>query len=1271
MKLRTFAASALAVLMAFAGGAKNGNAPTLSLPVPGEATIVQNMSDDGKWIIVQSVVDNDDGNAHGNGGTLISVDNSREKYTITHPSGFVLLGDVSDGGTIVAGCVNNQPAFWTRATGEWTVTKLPKGYAVGQLLAITPDGKYAVGKMSADPTNITDAMNYAALMVDLTTNEVVELKNLPTIDMSGINQNENALRAISPDGRYIVGDLSYCYMGETVAYIYDCQTATFVYPGFELTGNRLKPLATGLHHSDVSTMSPNGEWVAGPAYMVKPVAGSEYGDEYYCTYRYHIPTGKYEVYDGTYDHDVVVFSISNEGTVLAATPFENPYSAMMIRHGNYYYPMSDIYKQVYEYDFEASTGYAVTGKPINISSDGKTIVMMPSNYECYIMHLQEPLEDVCAGIDLLGNYTVTPAEGSTFSRLNTVSVNFGRSIDLYGNASDIQLLDGQGNQLRTALSSSTKADASTLTIGFRATDLENGQKYTVRIPANMVSLKDDREMSNKEITISYTGRGDKPVALQATAPANGATLSRLDMTTSPILMQFDSQVAINPDLVSSSVLRSIGDTPQYICNLNLAAAANQVLVYPTAGQYLYKGVEYEVSIPAGAITDVSGAPYTASEAITLHFTGSYERELNTDGRYIFNDVCDSFTNWMIYEGDGNNPGGVPTLWGFTADYPWFPIREDEVAEEWSFASHSMYSPAGKSDDWLSTPQLFIPDDKCVLTFDSQSYRKAKQDRLKVMVLATDNIYQLLSAEAVKEFRDKGDVVYDEVQSPGSSEEFLAGDWTHNTVSLSKYAGKNVYIAFINENNDQSAVFLDNVQVVHDTRFTAVFENPERVVAQDNIKISGSVGITSVAETFHSIKLALKDAQGQQIDVIEQNALNLKNGDVYPFAFANPLPLQKGEENRFSVDVTLGDETASATSSVKNLVFAPIQRVVLEEYTGSDCGNCPLGIRAIENLESYFPGLFIPITLRCYGGDYLGNGVTNYAAFLGLQAAPTGMINRNGITSPMVSNGSDYLFSGAGLFDSDGVEQLVWLDYVQQEFTRGTDLNVDLSSNYDADAKTFDATVSVTPALSLQSQDLRVFMVLTEDNLETYQANYLASVVSANIGEWGKGGKYGQGTVYPYTAMDVARTCYGTTFAGTNGLLPSNLAAGQTYTANVQGALPANVEVPENCKLTAMIIDGNSQRVVNSVRLNGLSGNTSGVEDIVGDGEANAVVEVIDGQIVIAAEGAFRAEVYNVAGSLVEAVEAQGSASIDAEGIHGVAIVRITTAQATKIVKVVL
>ncbi len=54
--------------------------------------------------------------------------------------------------------------------------------------------------------------------------------------------------------------------------------------------------------------------------------------------------------------------------------------------------------------------------------------------------------------------------------------------------------------------------------------------------------------------------------------------------------------------------------------------------------------------------------------------------------------------------------------GFDADNtPWnFSIRDDG-AYDYCAASHSMYNPPAKSDDWLVIPQLAIDNEHTVLS----------------------------------------------------------------------------------------------------------------------------------------------------------------------------------------------------------------------------------------------------------------------------------------------------------------------------------------------------------------------------------------------------------------------------------------------------------------------------------------------------------------------------------------------------------------------------
>lgn len=1257
-------AGAFSAAMSVAMNAQANMAPEFINPSPGTSIVITDMSANGKWMISETAGNEDGGEVKPAGGVLINLDNITEKYTISHKSGLAGVGAVTNDGSIVVGECQMKPAFWSKDTKEWTLLPLPQGYTTGRLNAVTPDGHYAVGIVGQG-----DIYEFNAICYDLTEKKIIELPNLPYLDMQNSDQKQNQFNAISPDGRYILGVLSqsYIYPMATCTYVYDRQTATYKFIGFNeptTPGGKWTGKVNGIYAVEGGSMSPNGQWIGGSAYIVKDIAGSDFGREYYVGYRYNIATDTFEVFDGQHDSDIGGFSITNDGTLLAGTPPVNPYSSMVIRYGNYYYNLNQILKQVYNIDFESKTSFSVTGKPVEVSDDGLTIAMLPTTSDTYILRLKEPLTDVCTKIDLLGDYTVTPSIGSVFSALSTLSINFGQPVSVIGNPTRIALLDESGKTVRNALKATV--EASTLTIGFRTTNLNPGKTYTVSVPAGMICLTGDEQVKSREIKITYTGRAEGPVKMVNAYPADGNAFGRLDMNTNPLMLTFDAQLKVAEN-AKGYFYRVENDEAELICDLNIACGDNQMAAFPTAGQYLYKDVAYRIVIPQGTVTDLSGQG--GNEELQFDYTGTYVREIPTGTRYIFQDDGQASTNWMYYEGDHNTPTQKMIDWGFlNADqYPWFSVKESNESSDWVLASHSMYTPAGQSDDWLCTPQLFLPDENCVLTFDSQSYMKDKQDYLKVYILATDDIYSDIRETTVARFRKEGKLIYDELQSPGENEELLSGEWRHNVIDLAEYAGKNVYIAFVNENNNQSAIFLDNVCVVRDIKYVASFENPARLINKDGITVKGSIAITSEIDTYKSISLTLKDSKGNTVDQISESNLNLKNKDIYPFSFAKELVLEKGLENKFSVDLKLGDEKVETLeSSVKNLTFEPVQKIVLEEFTGQGCPNCPRGIVAIDNLHRIYGDKFIPIALHCYTGDELGAGLHAYNSFLGLNAAPSGRINRGDITSPMLMVDDNWRFTAGET--GDNIDNLSWLDMAQREFEKQADAQISIVSTYNNDTKEFSVDCTVKSALAMTAQNINLLAVVTEDNVLTYQSNNNYSFDNPDLGDWGKGGRYGQSTVYPYYATHVARLAYGTTYNGTGGLIPQNIESNKEYTANITGTLPSTVNIPDNCNMVVMMIDGNTNSVINADQVS-LTGR-AGVESV--KTEKNDVsVKALPGAVEVASAGDFVVEIYNLSGRLVANGTARDSIELPTNGFQGPAIVRVTSATSSSIVKLIL
>ncbi|MDE6853899.1 MAG: Omp28-related outer membrane protein, partial [Muribaculaceae bacterium] len=485
----------------------------------------------------------------------------------------------------------------------------------------------------------------------------------------------------------------------------------------------------------------------------------------------------------------------------------------------------------------------------------------------------------------------------------------------------------------------------------------------------------------------------------------------------------------------------------------------------------------------------------------------------------------------------------------------------------------------------------------------------------------------------------------------------------STVSLEKSAGRDLSIAVVTQNTDGSAVFVDNINVVHDLKFLASFSNSDRVVRRENIAIKGSIVIASEVEKYRSISLVLRDAAGTEIDRIEESGLNLVCSSVYNFAFDTPLPLLPGEVNPFSVDITLGDDTSTLRGEVRNLSFEPSRRVVLEEISGAECANCPLGLNAIENIEKLYPGKLLPVVLRTYQSDPLGTGMGSYTNFLGLSAAPSARINRGDIVFPMVNNDGDYMLSGAGYKDSQTGEDIVtWLDVFRDELATPTDADIDFISKYDEATKAISVDFSVRSALNKTNTPVNIFAVITENGCETYQVNNVANVEDPDLGEWGKGGIYGSSLVYPYSLDDVGRGSYGTTFAGTGGLVPAQMKAGETYTGNLSFNLPSTVSNPANCEVTLMLIDSGTLRILNAnrCRIDGSTVDESGVSAPVAGGADGAPVIVCDGSAIVAraAEGAVTAEAYTVDGRLL--ASATGDVAVlNLEGYTGLVIVRAT------------
>lgn len=1214
-----------------------------------ETSYINKLSDNGLWAVASNV--------DANNSTL---ENYPYLLNIATGASLALLSeqemlsspdcgarDVTDDGKNIVGSYKGKPAvcrIGDDGKPVWHFLPLPADNpkANGYVTAVTPDGTYMVGTLHNNSANLDGG--YEEYPVMWKNGEVVELPDIPT----GSNGNQLCrLIDISADGQVIVGGLMYIYPDDISHFVYYTSDHTHEILGakeFSSVGNAITSVC----------LSTNGEWVAGGARWVTYVDGSDYADQQEIPYTYNTRTKTFTAYTSNEHHGAAATAIFNNGLMAVAAPISNPYRTQMYFINGYYYTLDLILSERYGVDFQSASGLDNSGLPVSLSADGLTIASIAVNEGNHVVVLPESIEQAAQSVNLLARTEVAPVTGSSFSYFRSMTVTFDKAPTVVKGMQAALYKEGLETPVRTSISivpADQSGQSRIFHINFRNTPLEDGVKYFVKVPAGTFRLG-ETDTYNKEISVAYTGRSEKPVKVVAVNLEDGMEIASLSYNI-PVTMQFDTQIALAEGCKGALYQEGVS-TP--ISELTLASSANMLAAYPATKRNLFKGINYMVKIPAGAVTDIMGN--CANEEITYHYVGAYVPEAPADTLLFADDFADpstSYNNFMLYEGDHLVPNATAQGWQFDADNtPWyFALRENEETTDYCAGSISMYNPAGQSDNWMVTNQLYLPNAFCFLSFDVQSYLNRKEDHLKVYVYADDAVYTTLNAEIVQNIRTYGTCIYHEKENCGTSEENLSGEWTQRRISLEAFAGKNIYIAFVNEDNDQSAVFVDNIRVIYKSNCLLGLNTKTTVVNQDDAVISGIVRITDEAHTHNAITVFYSDEKGTVSDTIRSTELNLTNGSVFDFTFDKKLPLSIGEENRFTVGVSLGGETKKTDFAIKNLAFETDKKVVVEEITGTWCSNCPDGMVALEHMEEALPGKVIPVCI--HNNDIYAND--DYAAALGLTALPTARVNRRDtVTAPIVINMDTYAYS---FTSASGNES--WMDHVLKELETEAEANVQLvSAKFDKSTRSVSIDTRVTYAINKAGVAANLFYVLLEDGLTGMQTNGRANASDPIYGDWGKNGRYGGQAVVQTSYHDVARVVLAGTqgsINGFSGIVPATVKCNTPIESSItfDGALDA-VSHPLNAKVVCMLLDANTGRVINADVSSLTDADPESIHETVA-GNALPVVSVNDGTVTVSAPTG-QAYLYTPDGVLIDHAVVNGTTLLHTNGRQGMVIVRL-------------
>lgn len=518
--------------------------------------------------------------------------------------------------------------------------------------------------------------------------------------------------------------------------------------------------------------------------------------------------------------------------------------------------------------------------------------------------------------------------------------------------------------------------------------------------------------------------------------------------------------------------------------------------------------------------------------------------------------------------------------------PWWIARDNSTTTDRYMASHSYYSEPNESEDWMIMHPVIIDTEGYVLEFDAQSLPVRTLENLSdLCVFITEDVID------VKNIPQTPTKVFEKIPY-GEDPDQCENDWTHYTMSLDEWAGKTIYVNFVNRNDDKDILCLDNVKISRPDLAIIKMDPLDTFTSNANYPVSVTVSSASDAIlTNYTLTLNVKEGS-------EERTVQTWTGDI-----------AAGESEKFTADVALNPKVETevyftfecdgqswqqtVSDDVTLLAFEPVHRVFVEETTSLHCGNCPMGMYTFESLleDEEYGNRFLPVSVHISGLGFDPMASSDYFSNLPkYDAAPLVFVDRYKSYDSFIpaydleydtSNSNSFAYRIASRIDAP---TFLGVDVEAKWVTEGEDTTA------------IKCTAKVTPAIDIAEGDFRVAFILTENNVGLdnnrywIQENYLSGVdTPSRAGGWSDLPSYVINARY----HDVARAI--SSYDGHLNSLPSEMNASEDYTfsytldipdtRNMQGTYTvSNAINNSNCQITAIVIEHSSGMVVNAARV---------------------------------------------------------------------------------------
>ncbi|MCX7953599.1 MAG: Omp28 family outer membrane lipoprotein [Bacteroidales bacterium] len=174
------------------------------------------------------------------------------------------------------------------------------------------------------------------------------------------------------------------------------------------------------------------------------------------------------------------------------------------------------------------------------------------------------------------------------------------------------------------------------------------------------------------------------------------------------------------------------------------------------------------------------------------------------------------------------------------------------------------------------------------------------------------------------------------------------------------------------------------------------------------------------------------------------------------------------------------ETNNNQNIVDTNSFYNSQKILIEEFTGHRCGNCPRAHEKIEELKGIYSNKIIAVSIHAgffaeplppnYPNDFRTNVGNELYSFFGVQSTPIGLINRKKINDTYLINYEN------------------WSVVISDIITQSPAFLINVTPSIINDSNTINAKVIIKVKTD-SINNIRLSVFLTEDSIISSQTDY--------------------------------------------------------------------------------------------------------------------------------------------------------------------------------------